>query len=422
MTGPSISRRSLLRGGAVGSIAALAGIGAVAAAGPSTLPVPDGPSHQDVATVRPAHRDAAIEHLRSLVERAAPIVERAREAGVFEGERFLGYEGSVSSATEFLDTSHPATFDTISTARYHVNYVAETFGVAVASLDDVTIGPSGPAQTGRASDIDALSESIRYESNAPAETMVWIDLIESWLHVAMIAGRNAEVDREALSAESERVRNRALARAVRNHERSVRFLSDARQFYRTFRARQSSGTSLGLDAARRTYREQIRTAAHDHEWYDERRVDEETPRDTAWNRLLTLAPGERSLDDAEWARRDGLAGLETVQLAEAAAQFRGFATGKERIERLRGNSTVPRRLLFDTKRRAVDGAYRIATAGDAFERWLLGRAAMYLSKGDRFLTDGEILDNYPRAHALACYGTAVGVVDTIPSVAGSVTR
>ncbi|WP_256288586.1 hypothetical protein [Halobellus inordinatus] len=421
MTGPSLSRRSLLRGGAAAGLAALAGCGAVAAAGPWAVPVPDGVSHQDVAVVRPPHRDVAIEHLRDLLERAEPIVERARSAGVFEGERFLGYEGSVASAREFLDGSHAASFDTISEARYHVRYVAETFGVAAAGLDDVSIELSGAAQTGPAAGIEDLRGTLSYESDGPAETMVWIDLVESWLHAAVIAGKNAEVDRDELAEKPERVRKKALARAVRNHERSVRFLSDARQFYRTFRARQSAPASIGLTAAREAYRERAQESSHDNEWYHERHTDEETPRDTAWNRLLTLHPGENSLDDAEWARRDGLSGLETVQLAEAAVEFQGFSTGRDAVERLRGRQSVPKRLLFDAKRRAVDGAYRIAAAGDPFEKWLLRRAAMYLSKGDRFLTDGEILDNYPRAHALACYGVAVGVVDAIPSVASVVT-
>ncbi|RLM56696.1 hypothetical protein DVK02_09395 [Halobellus sp. Atlit-31R] len=423
MTGLPLSRRSLLRAGAAAGLAALAGCGAVAAAGPSVVPVPDGVSHQDVATVRSAHCDRAIDHLRDLVERAAPIVARARSAGVFEEERFLGDEGSVASAREFLDGSHPASFGTLGEARHHVRYVAETFGVAAAGLGDVTIGSPGPAQIGPAAGIAGFRETLSYESDAPAETMVWIDLIESWLHAATVAGKNAEIDREELTEESDRVREKELARAVRNRERSVRFLSDARQFFRTFHVRQSvsSPPPIELAAARETYRERVRGSSHGDEWYRDRRSDETTPRDAAWNRLLTLRPGERCLDDAEWARRDGLRGLETVQLAEALVEFRGFSTGRDAVERLRGRSSVPKRLLFDAKRRAAGGAYQIAATGDPFERWLLRRAATYLSKGDEFLVDGDILDNYPRAHALACYGVAVGVVDAILSVASVVT-
>ncbi|WP_435183944.1 hypothetical protein [Halobellus sp. EA9] len=421
MTGPSISRRTLLRAGGAVGVAGLLGAGAVAAVGPAAVPYPDGVSHQDVALVRPEHRDSALDHLRDLTDRAAPIVDRARAAGHLDGDRFFGTEGSVADAREFLDESHPPSFETLSEARYHVRYVALALGAAAASLDDVTIGSDGPAQTGPAPGIEEFRSGLRYESDAPAEAMVWIDLIETRLHVAAIAGTNAEVDRAALDERPERVREKALARAVRNHERSVRHLDDARQFHRTFRARQSVPVRIDLASARETYRSRVREFAHDDEWYDSRRVREETPRDTAWNRLLTLAPGEETLEDARWARRDGLPGLETTTLATALAEFHGFSTGEAAVERLRGRSSVPESLLLDVKRRAVDGAYRIAATGDAFERWLLRAAARYFSKGDGYLTETDILDDRPRAHALAAYGVAAGVVDAIPSVAGVVT-
>ena len=91
-------------------------------------------------------------------------------------------------------------------------------------------------------------------------------------------------------------------------------------------------------------------------------------------------------------------------------------------ERLDGRSSVPRSLLLDVKRRAVDGAYQIAATGTDFEQWLLRSAAYYLSKGDGYLTETTILDNWPRAHALAAYGIAAGVIDAIPSVAAVVTE
>ncbi|MFB6092823.1 MAG: hypothetical protein ABEK02_07425 [Haloquadratum sp.] len=421
MTGPAISRRSILRGvGAVGA-AGLLGAGAVAAAGPAALPYPEGVTHDDIALVRPDHRDAAIEHLRGLVERAAPIVARARAAGHLDGDRFFGIDSSVADAREYLRESHPASFDTLSETRYHVRYVALTLGAAAATLDDVPIGPDGPARTGPASGIDDFRAGLSYAGDAPAEAMVWIDLIESWLHVAMIAGKNARIDRSALDEQPARVRQTALARAVQDHERSVRSLDDARQFYRTFRARQSMPVPIDLASARETYRSRVRETAHDEAWYDSRRVDAETPRDAAWNRLLTLAPGEETLEDARWARRDDLAGLETTTLATALAEFRGFPTGKAAVARLRGRSSVPDALLFDVKRHAVDRAYRIAATGSAFEKWLLRAAARYLSKGDRYLTDGDVLDGWPGAHALAAYGVAAGVVDAIPPVASVVT-
>ncbi|MFB6089913.1 MAG: hypothetical protein ABEJ97_02535 [Halobellus sp.] len=421
MTGPSISRRALLRAGGAVGVAGLLGAGAVAAAGPAAVPYPDGVAHQDVALVRHEHRDAAIEHLRDLTDRAAPVVERARSAGHLDGDRFFGIDGSVADAREFLQESHPPSFETLGEARYHVRYVALSLGAAAATLDDVPVGPDGPARTGPASGIDDLRTALRYEADAPAEAMVWIDLIETRLHVAMIAGTNAEIDRSELEQKPERVREKALARAVRNHERSARYLGDARQFYRTFRARQSMPAPIGLGSARETYRSRVREFTHDEEWYDSRRVREETPRDTAWNRLLTLEPGEGALEDARWARRDGLSGLETTTLAIALAEFHGFPSGKAAVERLRGRSSVPESLLLDVKRRAVDGAYRIAATGDAFERWLLRAAARYFSKGDRYLTDGDVIDDWPRAHALATYGVAAGVVDAIPSVANVVT-
>lgn len=422
MTGPSLSRRALLRtGGAVG-VAGLLGVGAVAAAGPSAVPYPDGVSYQDVALVSPAHRNSAIEHLRELTTRAKPVVEEARAAGSLDGDRFFGVQGSIADAEAFLEESHPPSFDTISEARYHVRYVALALGGAAAALDDVSIGPDGPAQTGPASGLEDLRTALDYESDAAAEAMVWIDLIERRLHVAMIAGGNARVDRSELDENPERVRERALSQAVVDHERSVRHLDDARQFYRTFQARQSMPVRVDLAAARETYRSRVAETAHDEEWYDARRRAETTPRDTAWNRLLTLAPGEDSLDDAQWARRDGLAGLETTTLATALAAFRGFPTGKAAVERLDGRSSVPRSLLLDVKRRAVDGAYQIAATGTDFEQWLLRSAAYYLSKGDGYLTETTILDNWPWAHALAAYGIAAGVIDAIPSVAAVVTE
>lgn len=422
MTGPSISRRSLLRAGGAVGVAGLLSVGAVAASGPAAIPYPDGVSSQDIALISPEHRNSAIEHLRELTTRAKPIVKEARAAGALDDERFFGVQGSVADAEKFLQESHPPSFDTISEARYHVKYVARALGAAAATLPNVSIGSDNPAQTGAASGLEDLRSALSYRADAPAEAMVWIDLIESRLHIAMIAGKNARIDRSELDKKPTRIRERAIARAVADHERSVRHLDDARQFYRTFQARQSVPVQVDLASARETYRSRVEDVSHDEGWYDGRRVSEETPRATAWNRLITLAPGERSLDDARWARQDGLAGLETTTLATALAAFRGFPTGKEAIERLRGRSSVPGSLLLDVKRRAVDGVYRIAATGNAFEQWLLRTAAYYFSKGDGYLTETDILDTWPRAHALAAYGIALGTVDAIPSVASVVTE
>jgi hypothetical protein len=423
VNGPSLSRRSLLRGGAVAGVAALAGCTAV---GVSALPSPDGAAYSDVAHVRETHRDAAVGHLRSLLDRGAPVVERAAAAGVFDDRRLSVDPGYLDSAREFLDGRTSPTVDTVNEVRHHVAYVAETVGAAAAGLDDVRVGgDDSPANVGPAPGIDDLRGSIRYAGDDPATALSWVELVESWLHASVVAGGNAGVDRDELAELDEAVRERALARAVRNHERAVRFLSDARQFYRTFRSALADPTSLGLDSAREAYRERTAAAARDHEWYRARRVDDDAsppPRATALNRVLTLRPGENSLDDADWARRDGLRGLETVRLAEAAAEFAGFDTGRAAAERVAGESSVPGGLLFETKRRAVQRAYRIASTGDRFERCLLRRATLYLSKGDRFLAEEDgIADHHPRAHALACYGVAGGVADAIPSVASVVT-
>ena len=424
MNGPSLSRRSLLRGGAVAGVAALAGCAAV---GTSALPSPNGAAYSDVAHVRESHRDAAVGHLRSLLDRGAPIVERAAEAGAFEDTRLSVDPGYLDSAREFLDGRTPPTFDTVNEVRYHVTYVAETFGAAAAALDDVRVGgDDSPATVGPAPGIADLRETIRYAGDDPATAVAWVELVESWLHVAMVAGGNAEVDRDELAELDEAVRERALARAVRNRERSVRYLSDARQFYRTFRSTLDDAASLDLASARETYRDRTAGASHDHEWYRARRVAEDAasppPRATALNRVLTLRPGENSLDDADWAHQDGLHGLETVRLAEAVAEFAGFDTGRAAVERVAEESSVPGGLLFETKRRAVQRAYRVASTGDVFERCLLRRALLYLSKGDRFLVEEDgIADHNPRAHALACYGVAGGVADAIPAAASVVT-
>lgn len=352
------------------------------------------------------------------------MVERAAEADVFEdGETFYGDPGYVESAREFLDGGTPPTFDTLSDVRYHVAYTAETLGTAVAGLDDADVGDDAPAQVGEPPGIGALSEEIRYGGDGVAETAAWIEVVESWLHLSMVAGGNAGFDREELAEKPAHVRRDALARAVRNRERSARMLSDARQFYRTFRDRQSNSSPVDFASARETYWERAEATSHDRDWYHSKNPEEESgPREAALSRLATLRPGENTFEDAEWARSDGLEGLATVRAAGAVAEFRGFPVAREYVDRLEGEASVPGSLLFEAKRRAVVPAQRIAATGDAFERLLLGRAAVYASKGDRFLTDPPgVVDGPTRAAALACYGVAAGTVEAIPAVADVLT-
>ncbi|ADQ65842.1 protein exported by tat pathway [Halogeometricum borinquense DSM 11551] len=423
MNGPSLSRRSLLRGGvAAAGITALAGC---TASGASALPFPGTAVYHDVAHVREEHRDDAVEHLRALLQRATPVVQSAQEANVFDSERIVSGPDYLEDAREFLDGRTPPTFDTLQQVRYYVRFVAETFGAAVAGLDDVHLDDSR-ANVGPAPEIDEVREAVQYTGDDPVETIAWIELAERWLHTSMIAGKNAKLDREELAELDASVRKNAIMHAVRNHERSVRFLSDARQFYRTFRAEQDDPTPIGLQSARATYRKQTAEFSHDYEWYDSHRIDVESesppPRSTGLNRLMTLRPGEDSLDDADWARSDSLPGLETIRLAEAVASFHGFETGKAAVEQLSGKSSVSGGLLFDTKRRAVQSAYELSTTGNLFEKCLLNRAALYVSKGDSFVNrEAGVADHSPKAHALACYGVAVGIVEVIPSVASVLT-
>jgi hypothetical protein len=421
---PSITRRKLLGGLAVGGTATFAGYRLLPAElVPAPIleqrtkrrPVPE------VDTSLPVALEALVEsreHLREVIDRAESAWKQVDDSDVdSEREDFdTGLENGVEIARDKLAETEDAdpTTDAIRELRSGVNRAAWSLAAAKVVSEDYDAERLGERSKSLYRDVNEFVDSLSYEAANPRRGLAYFYRAERALYFSRIdAYGKVYLSGEPLD-ESE-YSHREVVKTIRGEIEGRRWLDDAKAVYESHRSNlgeSGSTTDLEthLDRTWRDFAERIDGLLVDREEAIDRYFsDDEGPRNQAVNELV--GNGYSAGDDARPPSgdlRSGLLALAAVEHAKALQHALGFRSAMERLDSAFADGEVGMSLAARTKREAIERLRSLlADIDDPITRELAARPREEITIGDWSLGVNQKFDSeFPYAEAYAMYALA----------------
>lgn len=431
---PSITRRKLLGGLAVGGTATVAGY--------QFLPakfVPDPILEQrtkwrsvpKVDTSLPVSPDAIAEsrnHLRQTIDQAEAAWEQVDDSDVdSEQEEFdVTLENSVESARERLAEAEGAdpTTDALSTLRYGVGRAAWSLAAAKAISEDYDPDALRKRSKRLLEEVDSFVDSTAYEVADPRRGLAYFYRTERKIMFARMNADNVPGEDADESVFDQDV----VVQAIRGRIDAQRWLRDARAVYESHRSNLDAAAEDGSTTDLETHlgqtwqdlAERIDTLLPDREEaIEEYFTDGEGPRERAANELFSNGYSEATdARSPSFGNRSGLLAFVAVEHAMSLQHARGFQSAIGDVEREFSDGSVGMPLVARTKQKAI-GELRdlLAESDDPITRELAARPREEIAIGDWSLGANPTFESeHPYAEAYAMFSLAAANLATTAAV------
>lgn len=471
---PSITRRKLLGGIAVGGAASYTGYRFLPA---KFVPTPlleqrtkrrSVPKVDTSLPVAPEAVESSRQQLRKVVSRAEEAWNAVDDSDVeSEREEFdRSLESSLEVGREQLAETEGAdpTTEVLKNLRYGVNRAAWSLAAARAITEDYDTETLQGQSKALQRDVNDFANAVSYEVADPRTGLAFLYRTERALHFARlkadnVPGGNSGGDSSGNSSgdsggnsgddsggnPNERdLDHSAVVDAIRSGIEGKRWLGDARAIYDSHRsnvadAGASSDLESHLDRTWQNFAERIDSLLLDREeavdrYFPDDAEEGESAREWATQELFTN--GYSGADDAyplSFGTRKGLLAFVTVEHAKALQHAEGFTSSMERLDATfsdsggssgngsGGNGGVGMPIAARTKQQAI-GRLRdlLADSDDPITRELASRPREEITFGDWSLGVNPTFESkYPYAEAYAAYLLAAENLGHTPDVLDS---
>ncbi|WP_135825218.1 hypothetical protein [Halorussus ruber] len=428
---PSLTRRRLLGGLAVGGTATLAGYQFLPA---TFVPAPvleqrtkwrSIPTVDSSLPVAPEAVAESRQHLRTTIDRAEEAWSEVDESDVdSEQEEFdMTLQNSVEVARDQLSEAEGAdpTTDALDTLRYGVGRAAWSLAAAKAISEDYDIDALRERSEVLSEEIESFVSSISYEVADPRRGLASFYRTERKIMFARLKADNVPGE----DADENDFDHDVVVNAIRSLIEGQRWLGDARSVYEAHGstidgAEETTDLEGHLDRTWRGLAARIDDLLPDRETAIERYfTDDEGPRERAVNELFNN--GYSAATDAyppSFGTRKGLLAFVAVEHAMALQHARGFQSAMADLDREFSDGAVGMALVARTKRRAL-GELRdlLAESDDPITRELANRPREEIAIGDWSLgANPKFESEHPYAEACAMFRLAEANLATTAAV------
>lgn len=418
---PSITRRRLLGGLAVGGATTAAGFRYLPAKLVPTLLLEQRTKWQSVPKVdaslpvAPRALAESRDHLQEVIDRAEAAWEQLDDSDVdSERKEFdRSLESTLETGREKLAESEGATptTDALRDLRYGVNRAAWSLAAAKAISEEYDTERLGERSKALYRDVNEFADSMSYEVADPRHGLAYFYRVERALKFArMDAYGKLYVSGESVTKSEYRYRD--VVETIRGEIEGRRWLGDAKAVYEFHRsnvadAATTSDLEAHLDRSWQSFAERIDDLLPDREEAIERYFsDDGGPRERATSELFSN--GYAAGDDARPPSGDlqsGLLAFAAVEHAKALQHALGFRSAMDRLDSAFADGEVGMALAARTKREAI-GKLRnlLAKSDDPITRALAARPREEIVIGDWPLgVNPKFESEFPHAEASAMY-------------------